>query len=72
VKGMVGLCEAMLKNGAVLSCGALVPASTDEILKRGGCTDKDKAGAFVCPSSMMGLCQLYVKNGVILSCAPGR
>ncbi len=72
VKGMAGLCEAMLKNGAVSSCGALVPASTDEILKRGGCTDKDKAGVFVCPSSMMGLCQLYVKNGVILSCAPGR
>ncbi len=72
LKGMLGLCNTMLKNGAILSCGLLVPPSTDQILKRGGCNDSERAGAFVCPSGMMGLCNLYVKNGVILSCRQGK
>ncbi len=68
VNGMLGLCNAMLKNGAVLSCGALIPTSTDQILRRGGCTEDGQTGTFACPSGMMGLCQLYVKNKVVLSC----
>ena len=66
VKGMLGLCKAMLSNGAVSSCGALVPTVVDQILKRGHCTDGN--GAYVCPQGMMGLCNLYVKNQEILSC----
>jgi hypothetical protein len=68
VNGMLGLCNAMLKNSAVLSCGALIPTSTDQILRRGGCTEDGQSGVFACPSSMMGLCQLYVKNKVVASC----
>ncbi len=68
VNGMLGLCNAMLKNSAVLSCGALIPTSTDQILRRGGCTEEGQSGTFQCPSGMMGLCQLYVKNKVVLSC----
>ncbi len=68
-QGMLGLCNTMLNNGAILSCGILVPTSTDQILKRGGCTgDAGKPGAYLCPSGMMGLCQLYVSNKVIFSC----
>jgi hypothetical protein len=66
VKGMLGLCQAMLKNDAVASCGALVPNVVDEILKRGHCTSSD--GAYVCPGDMMGLCDVYLKNQEILSC----
>lgn len=66
VKGMLGLCNAMLKNGAVFSCAPLVPDVVDQILKRGKCTD---GGAkYTCPAGMMGLCNLYVKNQEILSC----
>jgi hypothetical protein len=72
VNGMLGLCNTMLNNGAVLSCGVLVPQVVDEILKRGGCNDNAQTGAFVCPSGMMGLCQQYVKNRVVLSCQQGR
>jgi hypothetical protein len=68
VKGMLGLCNAMLKNSAVLSCGALIPTSTDQILRRGGCAEEGQSGTFACPSSMMGLCQLYMKNQVVASC----
>jgi hypothetical protein len=68
VNGMLGLCNTMLKNSAVLSCGALIPTSTDQILRRGGCTEEGQSGTFQCPSGMMGLCQLYVKNKVVLSC----
>jgi hypothetical protein len=68
VNGMLGLCNAMLKNSAVLSCGALIPTSTDQILRRGGCTEDGQSGVFACPSGMMGLCQLYVKNQVVASC----
>lgn len=68
VKGMLGLCNAMLKNSAVLSCGAFIPTSTDQILRRGGCTEEGQSGTFECPSGMMGLCQLYVKNQVVASC----
>jgi hypothetical protein len=66
VKGMLGLCKTMLNNGAVFSCGALVPNVVDEILKRGHCTVSD--GAYVCPKDMMGLCDVYLKNQEILSC----
>jgi hypothetical protein len=68
VNGMLGLCNAMLKNSAVLSCGALIPTSTDQILRRGECTEDGQSGTFECPSGMMGLCQLYVKNKVVVSC----
>jgi hypothetical protein len=68
VNGMLGLCNTMLKNSAVLSCGALIPTSTRQILDRGGCTEDGQTGTFACPSGMMGLCQLYVKNQVVLSC----
>jgi len=68
VNGMLGLCDTMLKNSAVLSCGALIPTSTRQILDRGGCTEDGQTGTFACPSGMMGLCQLYVKNQVVLSC----
>ena len=55
------------KNSAVLSCGAFIPTSTDQIpraryLKRMARTEPE------CPPGMMGLCQLYVKNKVVLSC----
>jgi hypothetical protein len=70
--GMMGMCQQILKNGFVLSCGVLVPIQTDQILKRGGCNDNAEPGAYVCPSGMMGLCQLYVKNQVVLSCQQGR
>jgi len=65
--GMLGLCNTMLNNGAILSCGILVPVQVDQILKRGGCSE-DGAGVFACPAGMMGLCQDYVKNKVIFSC----
>jgi hypothetical protein len=58
----------MMKNSAVLSCGALIPTSTDQILRRGGCSEEGDSGTYQCPSSMMGLCGLYVKNQVVLSC----
>jgi hypothetical protein len=68
VNGMLGLCNTMMKNSAVLSCGALIPTSTDQILRRGGCSEEGQSGTYECPSSMMGLCGLYVKNQVVLSC----
>ncbi|MGA2339553.1 MAG: hypothetical protein ABSF75_06625, partial [Terracidiphilus sp.] len=68
VNGMLGLCQTMMKNSAVLSCGALIPTSTDQILRRGGCSEEGDSGTYQCPSSMMGLCGLYVKNQVVLSC----
>jgi hypothetical protein len=68
VNGMLGLCQTMMKNSAVLSCGALIPTSTDQILRRGGCSEDGQTGTYECPSSMMGLCGLYVKNQVVLSC----
>ena len=67
VDGMLGLCQAMLKNSAVLSCGALIPIQTQQILGR-GCKEEGETGVFDCPSGMMGLCQLYVKNKVVVSC----
>lgn len=67
--GMLALCNTMLNNGAVLSCDIQVPASTDQILKRGGCRENPgPPGNYACPSGMIGLCQLYVKNKVILGC----
>ena len=71
VKGMLGLCNTMLSNGAVASCGALVVTQVDEILKRGGCRDP-QLGEFMCPAGMMGLCNLYVKNEQIISCKQGN
>jgi hypothetical protein len=68
VNGMLGLCDTMMKNGAVLSCGALIPPSTDQILRRGGCTQEGQSGTYACPAGMIGLCQLYVKNKVVVSC----
>jgi hypothetical protein len=66
VKGMLGLCNAMLKNGAVSSCSALVQSVVDKILKRGHCTGDN--GEYVCPQDMMGLCNVYLKNQQIVSC----
>lgn len=66
VKGMLGLCKAMLSNGAVSSCAPLVPTVVDQILKRGHCTDGN--ADYVCPHDMMGLCNDYLKNQEILSC----
>ncbi len=67
--GMLGLCQTMLDNKAVLSCNVLVPDSTDQILRRGGCVrNAGPPGVYDCPNSMMGLCQLYVKNKVITAC----
>jgi hypothetical protein len=69
--GMYDLCETFLKNGTVASCIVLVPQSTEDILKRGGCSeDNAHSGQFSCPRSMMGLCGLYVNNKVILACTP--
>jgi hypothetical protein len=68
VNGMYGLCEAMMKNSAVLSCGVLVPTVVDQILRRGACSQQGDSGTYVCPSGMMGLCNQYVKNKEILSC----
>jgi hypothetical protein len=68
VNGMLGLCNTMMKNSAVLSCGALIPTSTDQILRRGGCSEEGQTGTYECPSSMMGLCGLFVKNQVVVSC----
>jgi len=70
VKGMLGLCQAMLKNGAVSSCGPLVPTVVDEILKRGHCSDNN--ADYVCPHDMMGLCGVYLKNQEILSCTQSK
>jgi hypothetical protein len=66
VNGMLGLCRAMLSNGAVISCNPLVQGVVDEILKRGHCTDGN--ADYVCPKDMMGLCTDYLKNQQILSC----
>jgi hypothetical protein len=68
VKGMLPLCKDMMSNGAVSNCNALVPTSTDEILKRGHCTGEN--GNYACPKDMIGLCNVYLKNEVILSCKP--
>ena len=70
VKGMLGLCQAMLKNGAVSSCGPLVPTVVDEILKRGHCTGNN--ADYACPHDMMGLCGVYLKNQEILSCTQAK
>jgi hypothetical protein len=68
---MLNLCTTMLNNGAVASCGALVPVQVDQILKRGGCrNDQGQPGIYACPSGMIGLCNLYVKNGEIQACKP--
>jgi hypothetical protein len=69
---MMDLCQLTLKNGAILSCGVLVPTSADQILKRGNCSENGETGAYACPSGMMGLCQLYVKNHVVASCEQER
>jgi hypothetical protein len=71
VKGMFGLCNTMLTNGAVASCSALVPIQVDQILKRGGCRS-DSTGTYSCPNGMIGLCNLYVKNQEILACKLGN
>ena len=68
VNGMLGLCNAMLKNSAVLSCGALIPTSTDQILRRGGCTEEGQTGTFRVPVEHDGPLRLYVKNQVVVSC----
>jgi hypothetical protein len=68
VNGMLGLCQTMLKNSAVLSCGVLVPTVVDQILRRGGCAPQGDSGTYECPSGMMGLCNQYVKNKEIVSC----
>jgi hypothetical protein len=71
--GMLNLCNTMLNNGAVASCGALVVTQVDQILKRGGCRDgQGEIGNYTCPAGMMGLCNLYVKNQEIISCRPGN
>jgi len=70
VKGMLGLCQAMLKNNAVLSCAPLVPNVVDEILKRGHCTGNN--ADYLCPKDMMGLCGVYLKNQEILSCTQAK
>ena len=72
INGMLGLCNTMLNNGAVLSCGPLVPPQVDQILKRGGCNDNSAPAAYACPAGMLALCQQYVKNKVVLSCQLGR
>ena len=67
VKGMLGLCNTMLNNGFVTTCGALVPNVVDQILRNGHCTGS--GGNYSCPNKgMMGLCETYVKNQEILSC----
>ena len=67
--GMLNMCNTILKNGFILSCGYLVPSSTNQILLRGGCSAKPGTpGNYACPTGMLGLCQLYVKNRVIASC----
>ena len=68
--GMYALCQAMLKNGAVASCTALVQNVVNEILTRGHCTGN--AGDYVCPHDMMGLCNDYLKNQEILSCKQSK
>ena len=68
VNGMLGLCQTMMKNSAVLSCGALVPTVVDQILRRGGCSPDGDSGTYACPSGMMGLCNQYVKNKELVSC----
>jgi hypothetical protein len=68
VNGMYDLCETMMKNSAVLSCGVLVPNVVDQILRRGACSEQGNSGGYVCPSGMMGLCNQYVKNKEILGC----
>jgi hypothetical protein len=70
VKGMLGLCQAMLKNNAALSCAPLVPNVVDEILKRGHCTGNN--ANYLCPKDMMGLCGVYLKNQEILSCTQAK
>jgi hypothetical protein len=67
VNGMLGLCNTMMKNGAVLRCGALITTVVDQILRR-GCNQEGQTGIYECPSGMMGLCQLYVKNQEVVSC----
>jgi hypothetical protein len=67
VKGMLGLCNTMLKNGAVFTCVALVPTEVDQILKRNNkCIGEN--GNYACTQDLLGLCQVYVKNQVVLSC----
>lgn len=67
--GMLGLCNTMMNNGAVFSCGALIQSVVDQILKRGKCTGNDRnSGAYVCPADMMGLCNVYLKNQQVVSC----
>ena len=69
LNGIYAMCQAIEKNGFVLSCGVLVLVKTNAILTRGGCTaDPGNTGGYSCPNSMLGLCQLYVKNKVVLSC----
>jgi len=68
-QGMLGLCNTMRGNGVVLSCDVLVPAVTDQILKRGGCNGGTPSGVYACPSGMMALCNQFVNvGGVILAC----
>ena len=68
--GMLGLCQTMLSNNAVSSCGVLVPTVVDQILTRGKCVNH--GGTYTCPQGMMGLCNVYVKNQEILACKQGN
>jgi len=71
LKGMLGLCDTMLSNGAVVSCGVYVPIQVEQILSRGGCRG-DSTATYACPNGMMGLCNLYVKNQEIRACKLGN
>ena len=68
--GMFGLCETMLKNGAVAGCDAAVQSVVNEILTRGHCTRSN--GEYACPHDTMGLCNDYLKNQEILSCKQSK
>jgi hypothetical protein len=68
--GMLGLCNTMAGNGAVLNCQLLAPPQVDQILRRGCSASPNQAGVYSCIPGMMALCNTYVKNGFALMCKP--
>jgi hypothetical protein len=75
--GMLGLCNDILKNGAVLSCDVLVPPAIDLELKKAGCDCGGVSGKVIlsclpgnyyCSPGGMAKCNQEVKEQHILSC----
>ena len=79
--GMLGLCNLILKNGAISSCTPLVPPNIDKDLNKAGCNCGGVSGKVIlsclpgnyyCSPGGMAKCNQEVKEQHILSCKQGK